>query len=634
MSPTSTPRACAPAWESATGTGPPALPPSVGQAPARSTTCSRTVSISLKYAMAGRPWARSTVKISDTATPSTGASTPSTSATDGVASARTSASGALSDSKVRVTSVCSSVAVLRTARVARSSVTVTSRLSEATRLVTSTATTATTTSRRHCVPDRRRAVRNRHGRRAAPWRAATPASVIVTSDESERHAPDRDPDESCPTSGRAPTVASQACSNRYKHHSGCTARSGQLGVDTSLNAVLARSGRLAHDQLGLEDLRLGGLELPGQPREEQLTGSPAHLDHRVAHGGQGRRGRRRHAEVVEADHPHVARDGTPGSGQYPEGAGCHQVRRGEDAVDVRVGRKQPLRRRGAAGGGEVPADHRLVGEPCLVQGGAPAGETVDPCCHVKGAGDGGDPGAPSGDQVLGCDPPAGGVVQVDVRHVLGHGPRPPDEHAGQVGVHQDLVEGVVTVVGDDNGAVDVPVEQVVRRALRSFTAPGDQQDQLDVRRLERRADALQRAGEVGVCEHALVRLGYHKSDGVGAPGDQAASRAVRWVAEQGDRLVDRGLGGRAHLQAAVDGPRGGRSRDTCLFGDLLQGRRVRDVKGWSPHGAGQPVSYTHLRAHETRHDLVCRLLLEKKKKNKEKNNKKAKAHKPKKQRTK
>src|SRR5450756_2750934 len=46
------------------------------------------------------------------------------------------------------------------------------------------------------------------------------------------------------------------------------------------------------------------------------------------------------------------------------------------------------------------------------------------------------------------------------------------------------------------------------------------------------------------------------------------------------------------------------------------------------HGRGEPllypcrcthhhpgaVSYTHLRAHETRHDLVCRLLLEKKKK--------------------
>src|SRR5665648_1186285 len=37
------------------------------------------------------------------------------------------------------------------------------------------------------------------------------------------------------------------------------------------------------------------------------------------------------------------------------------------------------------------------------------------------------------------------------------------------------------------------------------------------------------------------------------------------------------------------------------------------------HGAG-PVSYTHLRAHETRHDLVCRLLLEKKKKKNKKTN--------------
>src|SRR5665648_869259 len=37
------------------------------------------------------------------------------------------------------------------------------------------------------------------------------------------------------------------------------------------------------------------------------------------------------------------------------------------------------------------------------------------------------------------------------------------------------------------------------------------------------------------------------------------------------------------------------------------------VKALRPHSK-KPVSYTHLRAHETRHDLVCRLLLEKKKK--------------------
>src|SRR5450756_1363560 len=34
---------------------------------------------------------------------------------------------------------------------------------------------------------------------------------------------------------------------------------------------------------------------------------------------------------------------------------------------------------------------------------------------------------------------------------------------------------------------------------------------------------------------------------------------------------------------------------------------VDDPPGGQP---GHPVSYTHLRAHETRHDLVCRLLLE------------------------
>src|SRR5450756_2733104 len=39
-------------------------------------------------------------------------------------------------------------------------------------------------------------------------------------------------------------------------------------------------------------------------------------------------------------------------------------------------------------------------------------------------------------------------------------------------------------------------------------------------------------------------------------------------------------------------------------GELFLGKRVEEVRS---------VSYTHLRAHETRHDLVCRLLLEKKK---------------------
>src|SRR5450756_3074947 len=50
------------------------------------------------------------------------------------------------------------------------------------------------------------------------------------------------------------------------------------------------------------------------------------------------------------------------------------------------------------------------------------------------------------------------------------------------------------------------------------------------------------------------------------------------------------------------------------------GNSVESSKGPSLDHRTCPesVSYTHLRAHETRHDLVCRLLLEKKKKKKTK----------------
>src|SRR5659263_742373 len=42
------------------------------------------------------------------------------------------------------------------------------------------------------------------------------------------------------------------------------------------------------------------------------------------------------------------------------------------------------------------------------------------------------------------------------------------------------------------------------------------------------------------------------------------------------------------------------------------GRALSDTRAQELTHTLRPVSYTHLRAHETRHDLVCRLLLEKK----------------------
>src|SRR5664280_3332120 len=56
-------------------------------------------------------------------------------------------------------------------------------------------------------------------------------------------------------------------------------------------------------------------------------------------------------------------------------------------------------------------------------------------------------------------------------------------------------------------------------------------------------------------------------------------------------------------------PMGERAVATMTGSGLADSSDRRGVEG---HGTG-PVSYTHLRAHETVLDLVCRLLLEKKK---------------------
>ena len=60
--------------------------------------------------------------------------------------------------------------------------------------------------------------------------------------------------------------------------------------------------------------------------------------------------------------------------------------------------------------------------------------------------------------------------------------------------------------------------------------------------------------------------------------------------------------------------------------NIIRTQRQNSWKGWYT-----PVSYTHLRAHETVLDLVCRLLLEKKKKTTKKQKKKKKKNEKKKQ---
>src|SRR5665648_12107 len=53
--------------------------------------------------------------------------------------------------------------------------------------------------------------------------------------------------------------------------------------------------------------------------------------------------------------------------------------------------------------------------------------------------------------------------------------------------------------------------------------------------------------------------------------------------------------------------------DIIKIGEVCASREtLMEISSWHEHLNIEAVSYTHLRAHETRHDLVCRLLLEKK----------------------
>ncbi|HAG60455.1 MAG TPA: hypothetical protein DCL83_14615, partial [Arthrobacter bacterium] len=54
------------------------------------------------------------------------------------------------------------------------------------------------------------------------------------------------------------------------------------------------------------------------------------------------------------------------------------------------------------------------------------------------------------------------------------------------------------------------------------------------------------------------------------------------------------------------------SASPSSFHAVHEAARRLDAAGFAGLDEREPVSYTHLRAHETEADLVCRLLLEKK----------------------
>src|SRR5450759_3340998 len=94
-------------------------------------------------------------------------------------------------------------------------------------------------------------------------------------------------------------------------------------------------------------------------------------------------------------------------------------------------------------------------------------------------------------------------------------------------------------------------------------------------------------------------------------GANSGRRRVPWecvvILEQPPRTHPQVLDDRAERQ----GRKEGEGTDDQDYADQ-QYREERTGDGERPGRVGDnalPVSYTHLRAHETRHDLVCRLLL-------------------------
>src|SRR5450756_2404445 len=137
------------------------------------------------------------------------------------------------------------------------------------------------------------------------------------------------------------------------------------------------------------------------------------------------------------------------------------------------------------------------------------------------------------------------------------------------------------------------------RTLRRPLQPPDGRPVLPQHALveQREPEALV-VGDVGLL--ARVEVAGH-GGGVGLRED---------LTEQGAAKTPP-LAGRRHAQR-LHVPDGFRRQ--CLVDGLAESAQLAHGPRSDPCGQTDPVSYTHLRAHETRHDLVCRLLLEKKKK--------------------
>src|SRR4051812_2653576 len=174
------------------------------------------------------------------------------------------------------------------------------------------------------------------------------------------------------------------------------------------------SGRFADDQCRLEGHRAGKPAGGADLRHQHLGHLGGHLLDRLPDGGEQRPAVERGAAVVETDHRHVVRHAAAEVLHRPQRALGHQVAGHEEAVEVGVAVEHPAGTLLATGPGEVTLERRHVGDAAVGQVRPEAVEPVLPGRHVQRTGDGAQPAAAAGEQVLGRQPGTQALVHVDV----------------------------------------------------------------------------------------------------------------------------------------------------------------------------------------------------------------------------
>ena len=218
--------------------------------------------------------------------------------------------------------------------------------------------------------------------------------------------------------------------------------------------------------------------IPGDPAGELARHLGAHLLDRLPDRGQTRVGVLGRRRVVEADHGHVVRDAPAGAAQGADGAQRHQIRGGEDRVQIRLALQQPRHGVLARALAEVAVDDRAGGVR-LGDGVAVAVAPVHADRHVRRTGDRGDHAAAGAEQVADRLPRAAAVVGVHVREVGGEH-RPAGQDRGHTQDRQRQAERVPAVRADQQDAVGQPAGQVALDRGVVLRAAHDQQDQLDL----------------------------------------------------------------------------------------------------------------------------------------------------------